>query len=115
MKNLVRPSFFRFFELLLSTTNPGLKLTRWSFDGVDFIRERHSFHGPEHGLTIDIVTLTRAGKRGWKLMVTREYWWIGAQVKPLRTQHWARAIGGQRTEMMAWLRAQEHAFESRPD
>lgn len=113
MKNLVRPSFFRFFDLLLSITNPGLKHSRWSFDGVELSRERHSFQGPEHGLTIEIFTLTRAGKRGWKLMVTKEYWWVGAENRPLKTLHWARAIGGQRAELMTWLRAQELAFDSR--
>ena len=57
MKSLAHPSFFRTFDLLLSTSNRGLKLSRWSHDGVAFERERHSFSGPNHGLTIEIVTL----------------------------------------------------------
>jgi hypothetical protein len=113
MKNLVRPSFFRFFDLLLSSTNPGLRRSRWTFDNVDLTRERHSFQGPEHGLTIEIFTLTFAGKRGWKLMVTKEYWWAGEESKPLKTLRWARALGGQRTDLMAWLRTQETALENR--
>ncbi len=113
MRNLVRPSFFRFFDLLLSATNPGLKHSRWTFDNVDLVRERHSFNGPEHGLTIEIFTLTRPGKKGWKLMVTKEYWWAGEESKPLKSLHWARAISGQRSDLMAWLRAQELALENR--
>ena len=77
MKSFVRPSFFRVFDLLLSTSNPGLKRSRWTFDGVEFERERHTFSSPNHGLAVNIVTLTRPGRRGWKLMVTKEYWWAG--------------------------------------
>jgi hypothetical protein len=111
MKSLVRPSFFRVFDLLLSTTNPGMKLARWTYDGVEFERERHSFTGPNHGLAVDIVTLTRPGRRGWKLMVTKEYWWAGTESKPLKNLHWARATAGQRNDVLAWMRAQETALE----
>jgi hypothetical protein len=111
MKSLARPSFFRMFDLLLSTTNPRSKLTRWTHDGVEFERERHSFTGPRHGLTIEIVTLTRSGRRGWSLMVTKEYWWAGAENKAFKNLRWARAIDGQRSDLFAWLRAQEAALE----
>lgn len=111
MKNLARPSFFRMFDLLLSTTNPHSRLTRWTHDGVEFERERHSYTGPKHGLTIDITTLTRGGRRGWCLMVTKEYWWEGAESKAFKDLRWARALSGQRGEMMAWLRAQEAELE----
>jgi hypothetical protein len=111
MKNLARPSFFRMFDLLLSTTNPGFKLSRWIHDGVEFERERHSFTSPRHGLTIEIFTLTRSGRRGWSLMVTKEYWWAGTESKALKNLRWARPLGGQRTDLFAWLRAQEAALE----
>ena len=65
MKTLASPSFFRLFDLLLSTTNPGLKLLRWTHDGVEFERTRHSMMGPKHSLAIEIFTLTRPGRRGW--------------------------------------------------
>jgi hypothetical protein len=111
VKSLARPSFFRVFDLLLSTTNPGLKLSRWTFDDVEFERERHSFTGPNHGLAIEIVTLTRGGRRGWTLMVTKEYWWSGEESKALKSLRWARPIGGQRGDVMSWLKAQEAALE----
>jgi hypothetical protein len=38
---------------------------------------------------------------------------VGSESKAPKTLHWARAIDGQRTELMAWLRAQEKALESR--
>ena len=100
MKSFVRPSFFRVFDLLLSTSNPGLKRSRWTFDGVEFERERHTFSGPNHGLAVDIVTLTRPGRRGWKLMVTKEYWWAGTENEPLKNLHWARPAAGQRNDIL---------------
>ena len=111
MKSLQRPSFFRMFDLLLGTTNPGFKLSRWTHDGVEFERERHSFSSPRHGLTIEIITLTRNGRRGWSLMVTKEYWWVGADSKPFKNLRWARPLGGLRSDLFAWLRAQEAALE----
>jgi hypothetical protein len=111
MKSLARPSFFRMFDLLLSTTNPGLKLTRWTHDSVEFERERHSFTGPKHGVTIEIFTLTRSGRRGWSLMVVKEYWWAGVESKPFKNARWARPLAGQRADLFAWLRVQETALE----
>lgn len=112
MKSLARPSFFRMFDLLVSTTNPGLKLTRWTHDGVDLERDRYSFMGPKHGLTIEIFTLTRGGRRGWSLMVTKEYWWAGAEGKAFKNSRWARPLSGQRGDLFTWLRKQEAALES---
>jgi hypothetical protein len=90
MKSLASPSFFRLFDLLVSHANPGLKLSRWIFDGVEFERERHSFMGPKHGVAIEIFTLTHGGRRGWTLMVTKEYWWAGEESKALKNLRWAR-------------------------
>lgn len=105
---------FRVFDLVLSTSNPGLGRTRWTHDGVEFERERHSFTGPKHGLTIEIFTLTRGGhggRRGWSLMVTKEYWWAGPDNRAFKNLHWARPVTGQRIDMLNWMRAQEAALE----
>jgi hypothetical protein len=111
VKNLARPSFFRMFDLLLSSTNPGMKRLRWTHDGVDFERERHSFTSSRHGIVIEIVTLTRSGRRGWSLMVTKEYWWAGPDATPFKNLRWARPLSGQRSDLFTWLRAQEAALE----
>jgi hypothetical protein len=111
MKSFARPSFFRLFDLLLATSNPGLKRSRWTYDGVEFERERHSVMGPKHGLAIEIFTLTRTGRRGWTLMVTKEYWWAGEESKALKSLRWARPTSGQRADIMSWLRTQEAALE----
>jgi hypothetical protein len=107
MKSFARPSFFRLFDLLVSLTNPGLKRLHWTHDGVEFERERHSVMGPKHGLAIEIFTLRRAGRRGWSLMVTKEYWWAGEESKALKNLRWAKPTDGQRVDILSWLRAQE--------
>lgn len=111
MRSLARPSFFRMFDLLLSITNSGLRQSRWSVDGVQLEHERHSFTGPRHSLTISVFTLTREGRRGWSLMVTKEIWWFGPDSKPFKDLRWARHLSGQRGDMMAWLKAQEARLE----
>jgi hypothetical protein len=111
MKSLTRPSFFRVFDLLLSTTNPRMKQARWTHDGVEFEQDRHSFSGPKHGLTIEIYTLTRSGRRGWSFMVTKEYWWAGPDNKALKNLRWARPTSGARLDILNWMRAQESALD----
>jgi hypothetical protein len=96
MKTFANASFFRAFDLLLSTSNPLMKQARWLHDGVEFEADRHSFSGPRHGLTIEIYTLTRAGRRAWSFMVTKEYWWAGPDRKALKNLHWARPLSGAR-------------------
>ena len=107
MKNFAQPSFFRVFDLLVSLTNRGLKRSHWTHDGVEFERERHSATGPRHGLSIEIFTLRRAGRRGWSLMVIKEYWWAGEESKALKNLRWARPTSGQRGDILSWLRAQD--------
>jgi hypothetical protein len=111
MKTLASPSFFRLFDQLISTTNRDLKLLRWIHDGVEFERARHSNMGSNHSLAIEIFTLTRTGRRGWTLMVIKEYWWSGKESKPLKDLRWARITGGQRADVFTWLRGQEVALE----
>jgi hypothetical protein len=44
-------------------------------------------------------------------MVVKEYWTFGADGKASRTARWARPLSGNRTDLMAWLRAKESAFD----
>jgi hypothetical protein len=111
MKSWGQASFFRVFDLLLGATNPGLKLSSWRHDGVAWERERHSFSGPKHGLTIEIVTLTQTGKRGWCFMIVKEYWWVGKESKAVKAVRWAKPIDGQRSDIINWFRAQEASLD----
>jgi hypothetical protein len=113
MKNLAHPSFFRVFDLLLGATNPDLKHTSWTHDGVSWERERHSFAGPKHGLVIEIITLARPGRRGWSILIVKEYWWAGKESKAIRSLRWAKPVSGQRSDIMQWFRLQESSLNRR--
>ncbi len=80
MKSFASPSFFRVFDMLVNATNRNLALSQWPIDEVDRERDRHSFTSPKYGLTVEVFTLTKPGKRGWSLIVVKEYWWADAGV-----------------------------------
>ena len=53
MKSFVDNAFFLLFERFVSDDNPGLKLDRWSKNGVMWERARHTFTGPVYGFALD--------------------------------------------------------------
>jgi hypothetical protein len=93
MKNFASPSFYRTFNLLLGTINPGAKVSYWAYDGVEWV--------------LDIFTLTRPGRCGWSVMVTNEHWWAGTETVPIKNSRWARPTSGRRSDLMEWFREQE--------
>lgn len=105
MKSFARPSFFRAFDLFLSTSNPGLKKSRWVVEKVECDRERYSFASARHNVVIEIFTLTHTGARSWSLMVTKEYWSTG--INSIRNTRWAKPIYGNRVDILKWAQAQE--------
>jgi hypothetical protein len=107
MKNFAGASFFRTFDLLMSVTNPGAKLSQWVVAGVACRRERHSFAGAGYGFAVEVFQLTRCGRRSWALLVVREFWWGAQAGEPLKRLHWARPIGGRRVDILAWFLEQE--------
>ena len=111
MKNLASPSFFRTFDLLLGAGNPGATLSHWNYDGVEWERDRYSVTGRNHGFVIEIISLTRPGRRGWSLMVAKEHWWAGQRSEPVKSVHWARPVGGHRKDIIEWFRKHEAALD----
>ena len=111
MKSLATPSFFRTFDLLVGASNPGLKLTHWTYDGVEWVRDRYSVTGRNHGFVIEIITLTRSGRRGWCLLVAKEHWWAGSRIEAIKSTQWSRAVNGQRKDILEWFRKHEKALD----
>ena len=60
---------------------------------------------------MEIFTFTRTGKRGWTLMVVKEYWSIGEESKDTKVLRWARPTSGRRNDIIAWFREQEAILE----
>jgi hypothetical protein len=111
MKNFASPSFFRLFDLMLGAGNPGPNASNWNYGGVEWVRDRYNITGKQHGLVIEIFTLTRVGRRSWSLMVVKEHWWAGAENDAIKSTRWARPTGGRRNDIMEWLRQQELLFD----
>jgi hypothetical protein len=111
MKTFASPSLFRTVDLLLATANPGLKLSHWTQDGVDWERERHSFTGRSHGFAVEVATMTRPGRQGWTMIVVKEFWWAGNHGRELRSSRWAQLLSGRRKDALCWMREQERTME----
>jgi hypothetical protein len=109
MRILGDPAFFRLFDALVAGANPtaGLKRPRWSIGETDWHVERHTFGGALHSFTMETVTITRDGPRGWSLLVVKEFWWTADQRKPLKDMRWAKLVGGSRADVMSWLRSHD--------
>ena len=55
--------------------------------------------------------MTKPGKRGWSLIVVKEYWWAGREKDAMRMPHWAKLNSGQRSDVLEWFHFQERALE----
>lgn len=111
MRKIGDASFFRIVDRLL---DPGITRTprvRWSIDGVNWLRERHSYAGASHGFTIEVTTGTRAAKPGWTLVIVKEYW-RDAGGESMKSPQWAHIEAGGRADVVAWLERQERKLES---
>jgi hypothetical protein len=104
------PAFFRIVDRLLGAGTSRTPRTQWSVDGVEWQRERHSYSGASHGFTIEVTTGVRAAASGWTLRVVKEYWRDG-KGESTRDLQWALIEGGNRVEVVAWLKRQERSFE----
>ena len=110
MKKIGDASFFRIVDRLLSAGTGRAPRTRWSIDGVEWQRERHSYAGATHGFTIEVTTGVRSGRPGWTLRVVKQYWRDG-RGESTRDLQWAQVEAGSRAEIVDWLKRQERSLE----
>ena len=83
---------------------------RWSIDGVEWRRERHSYAGASHGFTIEMTRGIRAAKPAWTLVVVKEYW-RAQDGEIMKSLQWAHIEAGSRTDVVAWLERQERRLQ----
>jgi hypothetical protein len=107
MKTLSSSSFFRAFDLMIGTSNPGMKADTWETGGVRIARERHSYSGHFHCFAIDVFLLMRPGRSGWELIVAKETWWNGGHKSAIKTLRWSHPTAGSRRDILAWFQEQE--------
>ncbi|MFI5002575.1 MAG: hypothetical protein ACHQK9_22035, partial [Reyranellales bacterium] len=91
-----------------TTRNPAV---RWSIDGVDWQRERHSYSGASHGFTVEVTTGTKAAKPAWTLVVVKEHW-RGRDGEIVKSSQWAQIDSGSRADVVRWLERHERKPES---
>jgi len=111
MKTLADTSFFRAFEQLAAASNPSSRLHVWTYAGVDWRRERHSFAGSDHSFVVEVYTLVHAAPPSWTLLLTKEHWWGRGGGDPLKNTQWARPTTGSAADVLSWLRAQQRLLE----
>lgn len=111
MKTLADASFFRAFDRVVAAGNPGLKRAQWTFAEVDWLRERHSFTGADHGFSVEVFRLTRGGRSTWTLLLVKEHWWGGPKKDAVKQLQWARPLAGRGADVLVWLRERERLLD----
>lgn len=116
MRTFADPSLFRLIYILLGEAHSDLRRTKWSYRGIDWQRERHSFSSSSSGFAIDRYLMTKPHPGSWSLIVVKEMWWDGND-KVIRSVQWAKPLSGNRAKILEWLRAEERriAAGSIPD
>lgn len=110
MRKISDASFFRIVDRLLSVGTTRNPITRWSIDGVEWQRERHSYAGARHGFSVEVTTGAKTAPPAWTLMVVKEYWRSSGGVD-LKTLQWAHIESGSRREVVDWLERQERKLD----
>lgn len=103
MKSFADMSFFLLFEQIIRADNPGLKLDRWSKQGVNWERTKHSYTGTAYGFILDSFLAVRVGRNPWSLLVMKEHWWAGSHGDAVKSQQWAKPLAGQRQHILGWF------------
>jgi hypothetical protein len=110
MRRLGDASFFRLFDRIVSSKNPGHKLDSFVVDGVTWLHERHGFSGQAYSFSLEVFTGSCAGRQSWGLTVVKEYWWKGDRSKIAKNTQWAVLDSGRRADVIAWFQKQEKNF-----
>lgn len=107
MKSLSDAAFFRAFDAMTDAANPGLRRKSWEFGGASWRRDRYSLSNPDYAFVIEIFTVLRSRRPGWKLLVFKEHLWDEDDGAAVRSVRWTRLLKGRRADVLAWLRKQD--------
>jgi hypothetical protein len=110
MKSFADRNFFLLFEEIVRRDHQSRACDTWSAAGVDWRHGRHSFESDRFGFANETYEATRAGKKGWVLLVVKEHWWAGKRGDPVKTVQWAKPLAGSRAAIFAWLKERQREF-----
>jgi hypothetical protein len=89
-------------ETLIAAERASQNEFQWKAHGVECMRTSHRHSGPDHSLTIDVLTLRhREPGQAWRLMIVSELWRAGAI--DLRAARWLKLVSGRAQDVSNWL------------
>jgi hypothetical protein len=111
MKGLRDSHFIPRWRALYDSTNPGRTKEKWTIDGVEWTRVKHSCFAADHSFQIEIHTLTHrsSGSGSWAFIVVIEHWWGADRSSEIRFGEWCRLLSGRAENVVQWLK--RHAVE----
>ena len=99
------PSFFRLFNSLMSEASLGVTAFSWTYRGVQWIRNRHTFGNQLYGFGTDTFLLSKPAPRPWLRLVVKEFW--HETDGTMRSGQWAKPLSGEKTDIRLWIQLEE--------
>jgi hypothetical protein len=100
-------------ETIVASTRTSPQELQWMVQGVECCRTSHRHSGPDHSVTIDVLTLRRRRPgRPWHLILVSELWRAGAV--DLRATRWLKLVAGRQQDVLNWLAEGGDAAAIRP-
>lgn len=114
MRNFNDARFANVFGRIHMAINPGLRAYHWQADGVDWRREHMSHHGADYSFQCETYVLKSLGvKKTWVFMYVSDTWWDMGGKSVLRSHYWGKLMQGKKTDVIAWMKAQEEKLDKK--
>jgi hypothetical protein len=89
-------------ETLVLAARASQQEFQWKAHGVECTRTSHRHSGPDHSLSLDVLTLHHRGAGpAWRLIIVSELWRAGSV--DLRAARWLKLISGRAEDVSRWL------------
>jgi len=112
MKTFADNAFFLLFAEIIRKDKPKDAPDVWTAAGVTWRHSRHSYESQAYGFVTEIFQASTEAKGGWELIVVKEHWWAGRNGEVIRSANWAKPMRGNRSAIMAWLKARQRELEN---
>lgn len=106
MKSFGDPSFFRLYNALLGEGSPDPQAFEWTYRGVHWLRNRHTFTNPLYGFAIEVVLMTKSTPNAWSLLIVKEFWWE-RNGSSMKSGQWAKPLSGSKADIRRWVQLEE--------
>jgi hypothetical protein len=107
VKSFQDNSFTNAFHRILNKARPSPLAVKWSFAGVSWQWNRHSYTGQDYAFSTEVHRLLFRGSTPWLLLIVFEKWYAEHDEAVIRQSHWSKLLNGQRRDVLAWFKQQE--------